>query len=728
LTNLQNSITQLTLDGNDFGTDNENGDKLDDIGELTKLRKLSIQDSNIKQLTYDLFDNLDDLIVLKLARNKIVSVDDDTFEWNPLKLEIVDMSKNQIRYIQHFLFYDLTSLQEINLSENKIAFVHPHAFQKLTQLRRLNLSKNHLHTFNPMWVRPLKNAGLQTLDFSNNPWSCDCSNEASRDFLNENYWVMDLIDRHPLVCKATDEQLGLFNELKKFQNKKLTDTKDKLPCNPPRIVGISKSSTIEAGKSVLLKCIAQGLPQPSISWIAPDQDVYRFNNNNYEGVEVNEEGNLKITDLAKTDQGDYICQATNFQSSEEDEDDEDDENDNSGSNVAQVKMTLTIVQDDNDDSNNNIEDFDIGNQKINPDSDEHETFNTRDHCPTGCTCANHMVDCTYPPYDSFGNSRPLTKFPDMNSNKIDKSLKDFTKDYYLDGNELTKVPSKVCSPFASLEELRLEANQISTIDKYAWDKCDKLMMLSLRDNRLTVVTNKMFSGLPRLENLILDENDIQVLNAQAFSNMPKLRWLYIRKTKLHTVNSKAFYKVPQLEFLHFEDNQLSYLPTGWFNTLKEDCDDPKVFLSGNPVNCDCSLKDFYKKEEDYDDLVDFYEISCAYPARNRGYTLEELKIDELTCEAGDERPEFDHSITDNEEAVNRFGAFFSFFIMCIVGTGGYFLYQRWRQSNGYSNIDHSPSFQHLSTTYEDAHREINAINADTNPLTQSQHNDQEVYA
>ena len=340
LVNLQDTVTQLTLDGNNF--EDEDGDILDDIGDLTKLRKLSVQNSKIKVLTYDLFDNLDDLIVLKLARNQIISVDDDTFEWNPLKLEIVDMSHNQIRYIQHFLFYDLTSLQEISLNNNKIAFVHPHAFQKLTQLRRLDLSENHLHTFNPMWVRPLKNAGLQSLNFEKNPWSCDCSNEAARDFLNENYWVKDLIDQYPIKCKATDSQLDLFDELSQYQNKKLTDTgSKKLPCSPPRIVGISKSSTIEAGKSVLLKCIAQGLPQPSISWIAPDQDVYRFNNNNYEGVEVNEDGNLKITDLAKSDEGDYICQATNFQSSEED-DDEDDEDESAGNNVAQVRMTLTI--------------------------------------------------------------------------------------------------------------------------------------------------------------------------------------------------------------------------------------------------------------------------------------------------------------------------------------------------------------------------------------------------
>ena len=66
-----------------------------------------------------------------------------------------------------------------------------------------------------------------------------------------------------------------------------------------------------------------------------------------------------------------------------------------------------------------------------------------------------------------------------------------------------------------------------------------------------------------------------------------------------------------------------------------------------------------------------------------------------------------------------------------MGAAGFFLYNKWKQSNGYSNIDHSPSFQHLSSTYEDAHREINAINADTNPLTQAQHinnDNQEVYA
>ena len=537
---IPNTVRDLTLSGNNFSDDQ--GDDLESVGDLTHLRQLTIERSNIKTLSFDLFDNLDDLLVLKLGENNIESIDDDTFEWNPLKLETLELQNNKLKYIQHFLFYDLSSLMEINLSNNKIAFIHPHAFQKLTNLRYLHLDGNHLKTFNPAWIKPFKSTGIQTLNLKNNPWSCDCSNSAGREFLiDQEFWIKN-VEGAIIICNAPAEQRKLFPDLDKTQGKDLTNTKSimpSLPCSPPRIKGISKSSTIEAGKSVLLKCLAEGLPKPSIAWIAPDEDVYRFNNNNFEGVVVSEEGFLKIDDLKTSDSGDYICQATNFQSTEDDDDNDDNKNNN---NVAQVKMNLKI-QGHNDegefiDYDYKSEDNDL-DEYFNPKSSDHDYFDTSENCPFGCQCQNHLIDCTYPSLDGSRNSKKLTRMPTFDRDTV---LKSSTRDYYLDGNAITNIPSGACDPFGdSLMELRIEDNEVSRIDEDAWRNCDKLQMLSLRNNNIDRITTDMFTNMRSLENLVLDENNIYSIADGAFKNLDNLRWLYIRNTDMHSIHPKAWY-------------------------------------------------------------------------------------------------------------------------------------------------------------------------------------------
>ena len=47
-------------------------------------------------------------------------------------------------------------------------------------------------------------------------------------------------------------------------------------CVEPKITGISKSSTVDNGKTLLLKCIAEGTPKPNIEWQSPIKVRMRF--------------------------------------------------------------------------------------------------------------------------------------------------------------------------------------------------------------------------------------------------------------------------------------------------------------------------------------------------------------------------------------------------------------------------------------------------------------------
>ena len=77
-------------------------------------------------------------------------------------------------------------------------------------------------------------------------------------------------------------------------------------CAKPRITGISKSSQVESGKSLLLKCIAKGNPMPTIEWKAPNEDTYRLTSDDFEGVTVHQDGSMLIEDIRTSDAVSHI--------------------------------------------------------------------------------------------------------------------------------------------------------------------------------------------------------------------------------------------------------------------------------------------------------------------------------------------------------------------------------------------------------------------------------------
>ena len=50
------------------------------------------------------------------------------------------------------------------------------------------------------------------------------------------------------------------------------------------MTGISKDSIVDNGKTLLLKCLADGQPAPQIEWEAPNNDIYRLQSDEFEGI------------------------------------------------------------------------------------------------------------------------------------------------------------------------------------------------------------------------------------------------------------------------------------------------------------------------------------------------------------------------------------------------------------------------------------------------------------
>lgn len=275
---------------------------------------------------------------------------------------------------------------------------------------------------------------------------------------------------------------------------------DLAECSKPVISGISKSSEVDSGKSLLLKCVAEGTPTPTIEWRAPNDDIYRLTSDDFEGVTVHQDGSILIEDIRHSDGGDYFCVAKNSKGS------------------VEAKTTITVVGDDLDaldrdemdefdDDRPLIDDDDLGwhydgkewgmtkDGDFDEDIDDDYKLETitddidiaveseyrEKDCPKACDCNSDMVDCS-DSADMEGGT-PYTYIPDR--------LPAHTLHLDMNVNEIATIENDVCKRYPNLQELKVDDNKVSTIEPDAFKYCQKLRILTLRNNQLDKITPGM---------------------------------------------------------------------------------------------------------------------------------------------------------------------------------------------------------------------------------------------
>ena len=157
---------------------------------LGNLRDLIINGNSLEYLPQDIFVTFSNLVHLKLARNGIEVIDkaalrglhkltdldlseNRLFSPNPgwfqdlgSALEKLDLSKNNLHFIQRKVFRYLESLKNLDLSFNQIQHVYTHAFYGLSGLKQLLLNNNHITNIPSQSLRIFNQIDL--IDISNN--------------------------------------------------------------------------------------------------------------------------------------------------------------------------------------------------------------------------------------------------------------------------------------------------------------------------------------------------------------------------------------------------------------------------------------------------------------------------------------------------------------------------------------------------------------------------------
>uniref|UniRef100_A0A7E4ZYZ5 Glycosyltransferase family 92 protein n=1 Tax=Panagrellus redivivus TaxID=6233 RepID=A0A7E4ZYZ5_PANRE len=211
-------------------------------------------------------------------------------------------------------------------------------------------------------------------------------------------------------------------------------------------------------------------------------------------------------------------------------------------------------------------------------------------CPAECACTATIIDC---------HDRSLTHIP--------SNLPTGIEEIRLNGNRITKVPSKAFAKLSKLKSLDLSRNQINEIAADAFEGLHKLQHLHIFHNNISELTPETFSGLTELDMLMLNANNLRCIPKDLFKDLQELRVLSIYKNKIRSIENGTFDSLKSIKALH---------------------------LSENPYICDCNMAwmaEFLSQRQ----LLDNSGVKCAAPKRMIDMPLSRANSEMFKCKGSE---------------------------------------------------------------------------------------------
>ena len=176
----------------------------------------------IVSLSRDMFSSFhDNMKELSLEINRISFIEDNTFD-KARYLQIINLSGNQLKHIGPETFSRLYDLRTLQLDRNLITQIDPETFSDLHQLNMLTLHGNQLTELHNGTLQDIDLAPhLSNLTLHDNPWSCQCDNATSKNWIHSHIGATVYVDRIkcngsvPLVS-IPDEQLLCYEDVRRI--------------------------------------------------------------------------------------------------------------------------------------------------------------------------------------------------------------------------------------------------------------------------------------------------------------------------------------------------------------------------------------------------------------------------------------------------------------------------------------------------------------------------------
>jgi Leucine-rich repeat (LRR) protein/predicted ATPase len=169
----------------------------------------------------------------------------------------------------------------------------------------------------------------------------------------------------------------------------------------------------------------------------------------------------------------------------------------------------------------------------------------------------------------------LTKLNGQNLSRylLEKKIKEQTNDLdnlrelRLDNNEIASIEANTFSGLNNLKWLYLQNNQIASIDVNTFNGLNNLTRLHLNNNQIASIDANTFNGLNKLSELHLQNNQIVSLDANTFNGLNNLMHLNLDNNKIASIDANTFNGLNKLWSLELQNNQIASIDANTFNGL-----------------------------------------------------------------------------------------------------------------------------------------------------------------
>ncbi|KAM7363550.1 uncharacterized protein ACRADG_000411 isoform 2-T4 [Cochliomyia hominivorax] len=181
--------------------------------------------------------------------------------------------------------------------------------------------------------------------------------------------------------------------------------------------------------------------------------------------------------------------------------------------------------------------------------------------------ANNLLGDSLNPIFSSAEFHPLKnlKVLDLSANKI-KSIEEGLlkgcgdlKEFYIDRNSLTTVPSNSLNGPTALRHLSLRHNYITSLRYESFIAQPQLEIIDLRYNEIKTIDGLTFKGLRKIREIKLSGNRITNLNSDVFENLPTLQKLDLSENFIQKFPTFSLRPIVNLKSLNLSSNMLQRL-------------------------------------------------------------------------------------------------------------------------------------------------------------------------
>uniref|UniRef100_A0AAR5QB94 Uncharacterized protein n=1 Tax=Dendroctonus ponderosae TaxID=77166 RepID=A0AAR5QB94_DENPD len=141
----------------------------------------------------------------------------------------------------------------------------------------------------------------------------------------------------------------------------------------------------------------------------------------------------------------------------------------------------------------------------------------------------------------------------------------------LQDNIIQDIPFGVFNKL-NISVLFLNKNEISTIDRDAFDDMPNLTKIKLNSNKLSTWSSEWFKRTPRLGTILVRRNAIEEVHKYAFKNLAtneiKALNIYLSKNLIRTIHPQAFSGIAKWGDVFLDRNQLTQLEGDIFENVQ----------------------------------------------------------------------------------------------------------------------------------------------------------------